>query len=185
MKKLIKRRVKQHGYLKDKVLFISIPKNNNKLWRQAADLGIKERVDQHTPRDLDGCFAFVRDPHQRVVSGLRQWLHTFKGVHGSVSLEQMLYQFDKWIDRYDEHLERQITFIPTWGHVELFPFDQQHRAIDYLIGLRQYGWAENIAEVLHSVPWELLGYLDVVKEIVQKHYPEDWALWKKVKRGEV
>ena len=170
-----------HGFRKGRILMVSIPKNNSTILRRAGGFTIKRhRVDQYAD-DAPLCFAVIRNPVDRIVSGVGEWLRR-KRPDSKLTVAEVIEHFDLWREEFDEHLERQEFFLPT-RRMHLFSFDRQREVAGFLKANGCKSWGGRLERLLKPSRPPSASYVERATEIAEKHYSGDLRLWEAVRDG--
>ena len=175
---LTPKKIAPHGFCKNGVMFISIPKNNSTVIRGAGSIRIKNRSDQHGAPLTPFTFAVIRNPAERLISGAREWQKRNR-PDSKMTIEEIIEHFDLWLPEFDEHIERQSWFLPSY-QCHLFSFEKQEAVCKFLARHSNANWAARLKRALR--PFE--PYPDFLYKIAfkasQKRYEDDWRLYSAV-----
>lgn len=162
----------RHFFVNNHVLWASVPKNSSRVWKN--DI-FTQMVDIDNLPPIYWGFIIIRDPHQRLVSGLSEWKQRKKRPE---SLEQMLDQFEALIPETDEHLIPQHYFQEEYPF-KLINFENQLTVLPKLAMHEIRAPKKRRLKRIPERPRDLYSH-PRVKPLVEKYYPTDLELWNKV-----
>lgn len=168
---IYKRMRPTHFYVDNSVMYVSIPKNSSKQWRMKV---FSHQINIDNPPLCEHAFAIIRDPHDRLISGITEWI---KRKRKRFDVEYVLDNFEQLIPEQDEHLIPQHYFTSEYDFT-LINFNQQVAHAGWLTST--YGVRHNPR--LRGTPGKTDPLATDIRtcRIVQQFYPTDQELWNAV-----
>jgi hypothetical protein len=103
-----------------------------------------------------------------------------------MTITDILDNFEEMREHFDEHVESQAFFLPTWCTPRLISFEKQHEAVNMLratTDLDLVAWADKVDGQLNEIKKESMALTKPVADVVHKYYAEDLKLWEQVRGG--
>jgi hypothetical protein len=165
------------------VLYPSIPKNSSSVWRNRVfgSPGSTVNIDQLP--DISFAFAIIRNPHDRLISGLGEWI---KRSNRSESVEQILDDFDYyavWHQSVNDlnfyaHIMPQQYFVEEYDF-ELFEFTKQNQIATRLAEKNLKVLCDRVTQSVNVDVFKTHEFVDDerTQDIVKRYYQKDVELW--------
>lgn len=174
-----------HFYHRDAVLYPSIPKNSSTIWRNRVFNNQSNIVNIDNLPQIAYAFAIIRDPAERLISGLQEWI---KRSHRAETVEQIIDNFDYyavWHQSVNDlnfyaHIMPQAYFVAEYDF-ELVEFNNQQHIADVI---EQRKLSDYIVRAIRrniTTQTKTYEFVDDSRTttIIKKYYKQDIDIWNK------
>ena len=166
-----------HFYTLNSVLYAGIPKNSSSKW---CNIFRNNHVDVNSVRNPKYAFVIIREPHERLISGITEWI---KRSSRTETVQYVLENFD--VIAQDKNIIPDINY-----HAHLMPqhyFTAEHD-FDLINFNQQPALAERVSQYriratgINANPGKKHPHVDssLTRNIVQNYYAPDVELWNAV-----
>ena len=174
-----------HFYHRDAVLYPSIPKNSSTIWRNRVFNNKSNIVNIDNLPNIEYAFAIIRDPAERLISGLQEWI---KRSRRAETVEQIIDNFDHYAEwdvssndlNFYAHIMPQAYFVAEYDF-DLIEFNNQ---LDIANRIEQRNLSDFIVHairrniIIQNKTYELVND-NRTKNIIKKYYQQDIDIWNK------
>jgi len=175
-----------HFYHRDAVLYPSIPKNSSTIWRNRVFNTKHSKVNIHNLPKINYAFAVIRNPAERLISGLQEWIKRSKRTE---TVEQIIDNFNHYAEwdhsvndlNFYAHIMPQTYFTSEYDF-ELFEFHNQNSIATHL---DKHNIAPKVSDSIKkyiNTPYKTYELVDDPRtiKIIQQYYAKDFDIWKNI-----